>query len=617
MRALPPSLLLVAASVAGCAATAPPGFGPEPAQRAARESRPAQPQHEAPREPTLPRVPPGYAAAVTLPHAKSATVLRTRMDEGDAQVQNYEVQLEVVHADPQSADGDRLLATWMTGTPREGNLTRTRVAVARSLDGGGSFAPVALEIDLEDQSLPFDPSVGVDPATGRSFVAVMFQDERYQRTLWVAASDPQGDGFLPAVQADEGSLDKSWLAAGPARDGESLVYLSDMRGVRRSSDQGATWTAARRLPQQANLLQPLVLPDGTLAVSYFASTGQALFVRMASLDDEPQPVALHSFSGTYDELVNTAIPGGFRTPPTTMIAHDGRDGRLYAVLHDVTRRDGGQSELDILLKHSDDGGASWSAGRNLTADLAPWSDQFLPWLAVDAGGGLHLAYMETQRTQLGDAATQTDVHVWYAHSSDGGASWSRQRLTPRAIPSGLTRWSPLTQDVAQFVGDYFTVDTSHHAVYVAHPLYEDAVLGMAVSRIALAAGGSTVRDPRGLSGLWYEPATAGQGFQLEWIEGGRLTAIFYGHRDDGSNLFLTGVHEGPLSYGQTEEIALYATRGGRFNGFDASAISESPWGTLELRFDSCNQAHARLEGEDGTKLLALQRLTALPGFPCD
>ena len=208
--------------------------------------------------------------------------------------------------------------------------------------------------------------------------------------------------------------------------------------------------------------------------------------------------------------------------------------------------------------------------------------------------------------------------MWYAVSSDQGQSWSRTRLTEPAIDSFGTRWSPTSNaTTAQFLGDYFTLVTSKHAAYVAHPVHVGGVFGMTVSRIELEAGSAQIRDPRGLSGLWYEPSSSGQGFEFNWLAGDLLALTFYGHRDDGANLFLTGVRPGRFGYGETLDIGLNGVSGGRFNGLDPAAIRTTPWGRLTLRFESCSRAFARLEGADGTQELELVRLALPPGLPCD
>jgi hypothetical protein len=206
--------------------------------------------------------------------------------------------------------------------------------------------------------------------------------------------------------------------------------------------------------------------------------------------------------------------------------------------------------------------------------------------------------------------------VWYARSEDGGVSWKRTRLSANPIPSAVTRWAPYGQAL-QFLGDYFSLEVGRDAVFAAHPVYDGGTIGMTVSRIELA-GASTVQpsNPVALGGLWYEPATSGQGFQFGWIEGGVFTVMFFGHRDSGENLFLTGAHSGHPSFGQTLNIPLQRVTGGRFNGLNPAAIQRSDWGVLQLRFNGCDSATATLSGVDGETRLQLQRLGRPPGIAC-
>jgi hypothetical protein len=85
------------------------------------------------------------------------------------------------------------------------------------------------------------------------------------------------------------------------------------------------------------------------------------------------------------------------------------DGRLYAVLSDVTRRSAAGADLDILLFESTDNGITWSSARNVTANAPLDSDQLQPWITVDAAGRLHLAYADTRRTTGADPASTAQV----------------------------------------------------------------------------------------------------------------------------------------------------------------------------------------------------------------
>ena len=122
---------------------------------------------------------------------------------------------------------------------------------------------------------------------------------------------------------------------------------------------------------------------------------------------------------------------------------------------------------------------------------------------------------------------------------------------------------------------------------------------------------------RGLIGAWFEPATSGQGFELQWINGNTALLFFYGHRDNGDNIFLIGQRDGAWDFGQEVVFELYETRGGRFNGLDPGAIQRPTWGQARVTWVSCEIAVAELEGADGTQVLTLERLGRTTGLDCN
>jgi cytochrome c553 len=132
---------------------------------------------------------------------------------------------------------------------------------------------------------------------------------------------------------------------------------------------------------------------------------------------------------------------------------------------------------------------------------------------------------------------------------------------------------------------------------------------------SLAPG--AIRDIRALSGNWYEPASSGQGFTLTVMQGDLIVVTFYGHRNDGSNLFLVGNTVKQPRYGEVFSIPLLAVEGGRFGGFNPADIRRPPWGRLDLRFLDCRKAEAVLDGLDGRQQMQLIQLTPLPGLSCD
>ncbi len=86
-----------------------------------------------------------------------------------------------------------------------------------------------------------------------------------------------------------------------------------------------------------------------------------------------------------------------------------------------------------------------------------------------------------------------------------------------------------------------------------------------------------------LSGLWYDPALNGQGFQFQVFgeaDSAQLFAIWYTHKQ-GRPVWFYGA--APLS-DQTTEIDLLEVMDGQFPpDFDADAIRQLPWGPLPVR----------------------------------
>jgi hypothetical protein len=572
--------------------------------------------------PAEPGLAPMHAGATAVPAAafaqapKAFVASTRRVDPAVPGRQNWEPSLAVVRRGTAGSAGDDVSVLWMTGDARSDGLTTTGLAAARSRDGFRTQAFEVVSNPPELAGIPFHPMTVADVAEGRLFRGAMARPgpEGTRPGLWIDG------GARAAIASTDVRVDKGWLAVGPRPGGQAgrVLYVTYNLGVQRSLDGGATFAPPDPMPQGATLPHPRVLPDGRLAMAYYRTTGNES--RFASSTDEGRSWTadspLHRFSLPIATLFE-AVPGPFRIAPLPVWARDPRNGWLYAVLPDITATLGSERDVDLLMYRSLDEGRSWT---RLPLDLRapPYSDQFVPWIEIDAAGRLHLAWFETRPTAAGDMAPTAQVHTWYARSDDGGVTWTPQRLTEAPIDSGGTQWSPIAPSLSQqFVGDYLALDVSNHAAYVAHPAGFDGAVAMAVTRIEFAATSDTVRDPRGLAGAWFDPATSGQGLSILWIPGGILTTSFFGYRNDGSNLWLLGIREGPVRFGETMVIPLDLNRGGRFGGFTPSQVERVPWGTLTLRFDTCTSGEAILNGLDGRQTMALTKLVGIEGLGCD
>lgn len=125
------------------------------------------------------------------------------------------------------------------------------------------------------------------------------------------------------------------------------------------------------------------------------------------------------------------------------------------------------------------------------------------------------------------------------------------------------------------------------------------------------------------SGVWFEPARSGYGFNLEVIEQGEgsraIVVYWYTYRPDGSPLWLSGVGR---QEGTVIRADLYqgGGTGAQFPfNFVADAVSQTRWGSVALRFTSnntLNVAYTPAVSGYASGGATLVRLTELAGRAC-
>lgn len=127
------------------------------------------------------------------------------------------------------------------------------------------------------------------------------------------------------------------------------------------------------------------------------------------------------------------------------IASDERVGRddVYLVWQDA-RFNGFQRE-QIAFSRSTDGGLTWS--KPVRISRRNGTQAFTPAIRVDASGNIGVTYYDFRNHVPGSAALETDV--WFTRSTDGGATWSEERVTPTSFD---LRTAPVAR--GYFVGDY-------------------------------------------------------------------------------------------------------------------------------------------------------------------
>jgi murein DD-endopeptidase MepM/ murein hydrolase activator NlpD len=147
--------------------------------------------------------------------------------------------------------------------------------------------------------------------------------------------------------------------------------------------------------------------------------------------------------------------------------------------------------------------------------------------------------------------------------------------------------------------------------------------GDKVSRIVKLVGisGAGCTDGAALtdaawSGLWYDPAKDGEGYNLLVTPAGRIL-YFYGFKSNGSRLWLiSDVMTDSLAVGSSVETTVYEATQGIFAAPVPSGESLVPWGTAKISLIDCNAITIVLTGSDGSKTSQTVRLAGIIGLSC-
>src|SRR4051812_4213872 len=344
------------------------------------------------------------------------------------------------------------------------------VLISRSTDGGHTWGPVKQLIrDTANTVFNDKESITAD-----------FTDGRYVYAVWDRLVYPneraQGQSFLTAA-----------AFRGPAM-------------FSRTTDGGATWEKARPIfdPGQNDQTignEIVVLPDGTL-VDGFArlasdnKTGRkgAFVTTMRSADkgadwSAPTVVSRLGSIGVTDPRDGADVRTGDVIP---QFASDERTGtkNVYAVWQDA-RFDGFQHE-QIAFARSTDGGQTWSAP--VRVSRIGTTQAFTPQVRVDDTGAVYVTYYDFRNDTAASPSLDTDA--WVARSTDGGVTWTENRLT---APPFDMRTAPNARGF--FVGDYEGLATRGTTAYPFD----------SISRGSTDVFSWTVSPP--LSGPTYTPST--------------------------------------------------------------------------------------------------------------
>lgn len=144
-----------------------------------------------------------------------------------------------------------------------------------------------------------------------------------------------------------------------------------------------------------------------------------------------------------------------------------------------------------------------------------------------------------------------------------------------------------------------------------------------LERVAPVAGNrcyraSYIADPTdGLTGSWFDANKSGQGFSIHKVDDDTGIVYFYGFDRAGKPLWLIGVWDGSVRFGEQMTVDMLEVSGGRFFPAPWDLVEESEWGILRIRFDGCTTGWAELFGADGHQEFELGLLAGSAGLECE
>ncbi|HET7568641.1 MAG TPA: sialidase family protein [Gaiellaceae bacterium] len=356
--------------------------------------------------------------------------------------------------------GSTVVATFQLGRIESGAAVNIGTAVSTD---AGRTGRRALLPSLTGASTPAgperaasDPTVAYDAVHGVWLVGTLALETGTLSHVLVSRSQDGEHWTAPVTVATGPQLDKDWFvcdngATSPFRGRCYATYTDDQKSwtvVQYSNDGGVTWSQPVKAADFTVGTQPLVRPDGGLAIVSGDYNGeQGLTGSIVSL------VSADGGSTFTRSIVSTLTAKG--NDPLRAIALPSADidpaGKMYAVWHDC-RFHPGCSANDLVLSTSSDGMLWTRPVRIALATRGVPVQAFLPGIVADPNeqGHLGLLYGYWEPKTCPKACL---LDIAFVTSADGGATWSApQELSPRPM---RTAWLARSEG-GRMVGDYFS-----------------------------------------------------------------------------------------------------------------------------------------------------------------
>ncbi len=357
------------------------------------------------------------------------------------------------------------------------------IAVSRSTDGGVTWS---VPVDgTPPAGTLMTPGDGIVAHNGGPDDAQIFHDKEWLTT----GPRPAGVPLAPGTDQGHVSPDRlyvTWTLFDSGPDGTQTVDSPIV--ISYSDDQGRHWTAPHQISGSAPFCDfqngdqdspacdenqfsvPVVdHRTGALHVAFenfnTASKEKNRYLLVSSTDGGATFSAPTIVTDVFDGADKYPVAAGSQTldlmsarvDAAGNIDIDQRTGQLYLTFSDNRNGTATDTNTDVFVTSSTNGGRTWSRPVNLTADSV--DDQFYPWLSVTPDGVVAVAYFD--RRYSGPKLIDTSLSV----SANAGRAFATRRVSEQS-------WNPdLAFRQGTFIGDYNGLATSRG---VAIPCWTDA-----------------------------------------------------------------------------------------------------------------------------------------------
>ncbi len=339
------------------------------------------------------------------------------------------------------------------------------IQVSRSTDGGQTFgAPVIVERSTSATIFEDKPYLVVETNPNSPFVNSIY-------VTWTRFHFSSKGVYLESpiffsVSRDAG---QSWSA--PIEISGTSAALCTFSGTPLANDNRC---------REDQFSSPVVAPDGTIFVAF--ENDQAIndgefrdqYLVVKSTDggatwSAPVRASDIIHDGADDYPINilgrqTLSSSQFRVNSAGNLAVDPTGGNLAVVWSDNRNGTAASTNTDVFFARSTDGGATWSSPRPVSQAAG---DQFFPWAAIAPDGTLNVAFMDRSY----DPAN-SKYGITLARLAAGGRKFSLARVDTGLSDPNHARWfSAATAGKTTFLGDYSALAVGSDGV--AHPFWTD------------------------------------------------------------------------------------------------------------------------------------------------